>query len=68
MDVPRRLTTDSNEIVLLKAIETDDCLLNAIDTDDCLLNAIETDITKRSYLPEHKAKKHDLFCSLLFLN
>lgn len=23
MDVPRRLTTDSNEIVLLKAIETD---------------------------------------------
>ena len=58
MDVPRRLTTDSNEIVLL----------NAIDTDDCLLKAIETDITKRSYLPEHKAKKHDLFCSLLFLN
>lgn len=46
MDVSRRLTTDSNEIVLLKAIETD----------YCLLKVIETDITKRSYLSDHKAK------------
>lgn len=54
MDVPRRLTTDSNEIVLLKAIETD----------DCLLKAIETDITKRAICLSIKQK--NMICFVVY--